>query len=106
MRAAAIGECMVEFHRRSDGSYGRAFGGDTLNCALYLTRLGIDTDYVTLLGDDLLSQEMVDAWAAEGVGTDLVGRMPGRLPGPYLIETMPEGSAPSSTGAARRRHAT
>ena len=31
MRAASIGECMVEFHRRPDGSYGRGFGGDTLN---------------------------------------------------------------------------
>ena len=87
MRAAAIGECMVEFHRRADGSYGRGFGGDTLNCALYLSRLGVPTDYVTMLGDDAYSQEMLDAWAAEGVGTDLVGRLPGRLPGLYLIET-------------------
>ena len=87
MRAASIGECMVEFHRRPDGAYGRGFGGDTLNVALYLARLGIPTDYVTLLGDDPLSQEMVDGWAAEGVGIGLVGRIPGRLPGLYLIET-------------------
>ena len=87
MRAASIGECMVEFHRRPDGAYGRGFGGDTLNVALYMARLGISTDYVTLLGDDPLSQEMVDGWAAEGVGIGLVGRVPGRLPGLYLIET-------------------
>lgn len=87
MRVAAIGECMVEFHRRPDGSYGRGFGGDTLNCALYLSRLGVPTDYVTMLGDDALSQEMLDGWEAEGVGTGLVGRLPGRLPGLYLIET-------------------
>ncbi|MFO1047379.1 MAG: sugar kinase [Geminicoccaceae bacterium] len=87
MRAAAIGECMVEFHRRPDGSYGRGFGGDTLNCALYLSRLGIPTDYVTMLGDDGLSQEMLDGWASEGVGVGLVGRIPGRVPGLYLIET-------------------
>ncbi|MGD9510917.1 MAG: sugar kinase [Geminicoccaceae bacterium] len=87
VRAASIGECMVEFHRRPDGSYGRGFGGDTLNCALYLARLGIPTDYVTLLGDDRLSQEMVEGWEAEGIGTGLVGRLPGRLPGLYLIET-------------------
>ncbi len=91
MRAASIGECMVEFHRRPDGSYGRGFGGDTLNCALYLARLGIPTDYVTMLGDDRLSQEMLDAWAAEGIGTGLVGRIPGRLPGLYLIETADRG---------------
>ena len=87
MRAASIGECMVEFHRRPDGAYGRGFGGDTLNVALYMARLGISTDYVTLLGDDPLSQEMVDGWAAEGVGIGLVGRVAGRLPGLYLIET-------------------
>ena len=87
MRAAAIGECMVEFHRRPDGAYGRGFGGDTLNCAVYLSRLGIPTDYVTLLGDDGLSDEMIAAWEAEGLGTGLVGRLPGRLPGLYLIET-------------------
>ena len=52
-----------------------------------MARLGIATDYVTLLGDDALSQEMAAGWAAEGVGTDLVGRVPGRLPGLYLIET-------------------
>jgi 2-dehydro-3-deoxygluconokinase len=78
---------MVEFHRRPDGTYGRGFGGDTLNCALYLARLGVPTDYVTMLGDDRLSQEMLDGWAAEGVGTGLVSRLPGRLPGLYLIET-------------------
>jgi 2-dehydro-3-deoxygluconokinase len=87
MRAAAIGECMVEFHRRPDGSYGRGFGGDTLNCAVYLSRLGVRTDYVTMLGDDALSQEMLAAWAAEDIGTDLVGLMRGRVPGLYLIET-------------------
>ncbi len=82
---------MVEFHRRPDGSYGRAFGGDTLNCALYLTRLGVPTDYVTLLGDDVLSQEMLEAWEAEGIGSGLIGRVPGRLPGLYLIETDADG---------------
>ena len=87
MRAASIGECMVEFHRRPDGGYGRGWGGDTLNAAVYLARLGIPTDYVTLLGDDPLSREMLAGWAAEGVGTGLVGRVPGRLPGLYLIET-------------------
>ena len=87
MRAASIGECMIEFHRRPDGSYGRGWGGDTLNVALYMARLGIAADYVTMLGDDALSEEMLVGWAAEGVGTGLVGRVPGRVPGLYLIET-------------------
>ena len=63
------------------------FGGDTLNTAIYLARLGIATDYATALGDDPLSQEMVEAWRSEGVGTDLVTRVPGRQPGLYVIRT-------------------
>ena len=66
MRAAAIGECMVEFHRRPDGSYGRGFGGDTLNCALYLARLGVPTDYVTMLGDDGLVYNLASFMKREG----------------------------------------
>jgi 2-dehydro-3-deoxygluconokinase len=41
---------------------------------------------VTALGDDALSEAMVAAWRAEGVGTQEVLRVPGRLPGLYMIE--------------------
>lgn len=78
---------MVEFARRPDGSFQRGFGGDTLNTAIYLARLGIPTDYVTALGDDRYSGEMLDAWRAEGIGTEGVIRMPGRMPGLYVIQT-------------------
>ena len=40
MRVASIGECMVEFSAATDGLFARGFGGDTLNTALYLARLG------------------------------------------------------------------
>ena len=90
-RVACIGECMVELSERADGSLTRAFGGDTLNTALYLARLGIATDYVTVLGDDPFSAAMLGAWTAEGVGTALIPRLAGRLPGLYLIRTDPSG---------------
>ena len=35
-----IGEAMVEFAPVEAGRYARAFAGDTLNTAWYLTRLG------------------------------------------------------------------
>ncbi len=88
---ACIGECMVELSERPDGSLSRSFGGDTLNTALYLARLGVRTDYVTALGDDALSDEMLSAWAAEEIGIGLVARVPGRLPGLYMIRTDPSG---------------
>jgi 2-dehydro-3-deoxygluconokinase len=86
-RVACIGECMIELKQAQGGLYSRGFGGDTLNTAVYLARLGAEVDYLTALGDDPISDEMLAGWAAEGVGTRRVARLPGRLPGLYLIET-------------------
>ena len=77
----------MELRELADGSLRRGFGGDTLNTAVYLARLGVAVDYVTALGDDGWSDEMVAAWAGEGIGTGLVQRVPGRLPGLYIIQT-------------------
>ena len=90
-RVASIGECMIELSQAADGLLSRGFGGDTLNTAVYLARLGVAVDYVTALGDDPWSEEMLAAWRAEGVGTGLVVRVPGRLPGLYLINTDADG---------------
>lgn len=87
IRVASIGECMVELRDRPDGTLTRGHGGDTLNTAVYLARLGVAVDYVTALGDDGWSDEMVASWAGEGVGTSRVLRLPGRLPGLYIIQT-------------------
>lgn len=48
---AAIGECMLELSEHPDGRITRAFGGDTLNTAVYLARLGVPVDYITALGE-------------------------------------------------------
>lgn len=86
-RIACIGECMIELSEHPDGRITRAFGGDTLNTAVYLARLGMSVDYVTALGDDDWSETLLTAWRHEGVGTDRVVRMRGRLPGLYIIQT-------------------
>lgn len=85
MKVAALGECMIEFSPGSDGRYILAYGGDTLNTAVYLARLGVSVDYVTALGDDPLSEAMIAFWHDEGVGTRFVQRVPGRVPGLYMI---------------------
>ena len=86
-KVACIGECMIELKQAEGGLFSRGYGGDTLNTAVYLARLGAGTDYITALGDDTLSDEMIAAWAAEGVGTTRVSRLPGKLPGLYMIQT-------------------
>lgn len=89
-RIALIGECMIELQQRADGSLQQSFGGDTLNTAVYLSRAMADkaqVDYVTALGDDSFSDAMCKIWRSEGIGLDLVQRLPGRLPGLYCIQT-------------------
>lgn len=83
----AIGECMVEFARRPDGSFAQAQGGDTFNTAVYAARLGLGVSYATALGDDRYSQAILDLAAAEGVSTALVPCLPGRAAGLYVIDT-------------------
>jgi 2-dehydro-3-deoxygluconokinase len=78
---------MVELREQSDGTLTRGHGGDTLNTAVYLSRLGMSVDYVTALGNDSWSDEMVAQWRSEGIGTRLVRRVEGRLPGLYIIQT-------------------
>ena len=90
-RVASIGECMIELKQAGGGLYSRGFGGDTLNTAVYLARLGVAVDYITALGDDPLSAEMIAGWVAEGVGTGRVMRVAGKLPGIYLIGTDAKG---------------
>jgi len=89
LRVVSFGECMLELQGEAFGTMRQTFGGDTLNTAVYLARCAagaLQVEYATALGDDALSQGMVDRWQAEDVGTSLVRRLPGRLPGLYLIE--------------------
>ncbi|HEM8304162.1 TPA: sugar kinase [Providencia rettgeri] len=93
-QVAVIGECMVEL-QKSGELYSQTFGGDTLNTALYLSRLtqkhGVTTRYITGLGKDPFSQQMLTRWQQEGINTDDVFISDTRLPGMYLIETAPNG---------------
>ncbi|MDK9738900.1 sugar kinase [Vibrio sp. D404a] len=89
-KIAIIGECMVELQHKN-GALQQSFGGDTLNTALYLSRLckaqDIEISYVTALGKDPYSQAMLDAWEEEGIDTSLIHQIPGKQPGVYHIET-------------------
>lgn len=91
LRVASFGECMLELQGQPFGLMRQAYGGDTLNTAVYLTRCGraagLQVAYATALGDDTLSDGLVQRWQAEGLDTSLVRRLPGKLPGLYLIET-------------------
>jgi 2-dehydro-3-deoxygluconokinase len=93
----AIGECMIELQKsvQGQGAMDYRFGGDTLNTAVYMARLldpaSVNVAYVTGLGVDGMSAEMLAAWQREGIDTACVQRLPDRLPGIYMIETDPDG---------------
>ncbi|EMI5489830.1 sugar kinase [Providencia stuartii] len=94
LQVAIIGECMVEL-QKSGELFKQTFGGDTLNTALYLARLtasfGVMTRYLTGLGQDPFSQQMLTSWQKEGINTDHVVISDRHLPGMYLIETSADG---------------
>lgn len=91
---AVIGECMIELSQKGT-DLSRGFGGDTLNTSVYIARQvpadALKVHYVTALGNDTFSQEMLDAWQKEGVDTALIQRLDNKLPGLYFIETDPGG---------------
>ena len=67
MRACLIGEGMLELSRAGEGSGGwrLGYGGDTLNTAIHLARMGMEVSYVTALGADPFSADLRAAWIAE-----------------------------------------
>ena len=89
-RVVLFGECMIELRGQMFGTMQQNFGGDTLNTAVYLARLGSDSGievaFATELGTDAYSDAMLAAWEKERVDTSLVLREAGRMPGLYTIQ--------------------
>lgn len=81
---------MIELSQKGT-DLSRGFGGDTLNTAVYIARQvsapDLNVHYVTALGTDSFSEEMLTAWQQENIQTDLIQRMDNKLPGLYFIET-------------------
>jgi 2-dehydro-3-deoxygluconokinase len=91
IRVAVVGECMLEVTHRDDRTLSLGFAGDTFNTAAYLARTvpeGVACiDFVTAVGDDWYSEQLLQAVRDEGIGTGAVRRLPGRTPGVYLVRT-------------------
>ncbi|MFJ0491337.1 sugar kinase [Citrobacter werkmanii] len=89
-KIAVIGECMIELSQKG-ADVQRGFGGDTLNTSVYIARqvdaAALSVHYVTALGTDSFSQQMLESWQSENVDTSFTQRMENRLPGLYYIET-------------------
>ncbi|MFU2059147.1 sugar kinase [Avibacterium volantium] len=89
-KIAIIGECMIELNGEPFGNMWQTYGGDTLNTATYLARVSnpqdIDVHYITAMGADKLSQQMIQHWQQDHINTDNVLIDPHRQAGLYLIQ--------------------
>jgi 2-dehydro-3-deoxygluconokinase len=84
-RCICIGGVTIALQAGEGGTFALHCAGDTFNTAIYLARAGLATSFATALGDDPYSETMVALALAEGVGTDLILRAHGRLPGLTLL---------------------
>ena len=88
---AVIGECMLELthadivNESTSRPMAMSYGGDTINTSIYLSRNDIAVSYFTGLGDDIMSDWLLEEWTKEGVDCSLVARMPNSVPGMYMI---------------------
>ncbi|WP_094751334.1 sugar kinase [Psychromonas sp. CD1] len=93
-RIAIIGECMLEL-KTVNKVLEQGFGGDSLNTAIYFSRLthshAITTSYVTGMGEDPFSENMIQAWENENINTKMVFLSKDKLPGIYAIQTDAQG---------------
>jgi len=93
-----IGECMLELTKLPANQTQQqpndskipavlSFGGDTLNTAIYIARANLNVEYITAVGQDYLSNWLLQQWQNEQVGTQFVTRSSTKTVGMYFIQT-------------------
>ena len=88
MRFLSIGECMVEMAPDGAGKFSMNYAGDTFNTAWYLRKLtdpANEVAYLTAVGEDEISDQMLDFIAKSGIDTAEITRIPNRSVGLYMI---------------------
>lgn len=85
-----VGEGMLELVA-SDTGWVLGHGGDTLNSAVHMARMGLDVGFLTALGSDPFSTAMRQRWEAEGLDCALVLTHPVRAAGLYAVTTDSQG---------------
>ena len=84
----SIGECMVELTEAGPGTLRKGFAGDTFNMAYYARHALPDDwqiEYLTALGIDAVSSEMLAFMTINRIGTRHVICDRDRLPGLYMV---------------------
>ena len=92
IRIACVGEAMAELMLGSDENQAPSLGfaGDTMNTAIYLNRMlgeASEVSYISVVGQDTLSDRLVRRLKDESVNTSKIRRSSERLIGLYAITT-------------------
>jgi len=91
MRICSIGECMVEISHDTNNKYSLSYAGDTANTAIYLSRLGAHSAYITSVGTDELSKKMISFLNKENIFTNNIHINKNSSLGLYLINNEKNG---------------
>jgi len=88
-----VGEPMVELDEAASRQIARRFGGDTFNTAVHLAVEAptLSVQYVSAVGDDPFSTELITFGTAHGIDMSPVSVERGGVIGLYLIVTDPAG---------------
>ena len=82
---------MIELSNIDENTYKLSYAGDTANSAIYLSRLGAKSSYITSVGNDLLSKKMVNFLKKEKVNTDNIHYNKNKTIGLYVIKNNNKG---------------
>jgi len=80
-----IGEAMIELSAVRDNRAQIGVAGDTFNTAVYLSRSGLPTSYVSAVGDDPFSARVLEALAAERINASGVAQLKDKAVGLYAV---------------------
>lgn len=89
MRVVIFGECMLELVSGDEDSLRKSYAGDTYNTAVYLKRCAAkaSVSYLTAIGEDFLSSELLFRMGDEQINTEYVLRCNHRNLGLYMVRT-------------------
>lgn len=83
-----IGECMVELSQAGDGLLRKSYAGDVFN-TLWYARAALDdrwtTRFMSAVGTDSVSGEMLNFIESAGIDCSAIQRLEDRRPGLYMI---------------------
>ncbi len=91
MRICSIGECMIEFSNTQRDIFKFGFAGDTANSAIYLSRLGAKSSFISSVGSDEFSKRMLTFLKNEKVQTHNIIKSKNKTIGLYVIKNKNNG---------------